>query len=255
MRMLCLILLLFVCCVYAEVEVDSTLAEMESLRDKKAWNELVHALSQVPSPERNARWEALVVESSGEYLKDVAEADQGNLRAVVNELTKKYPLLSGKIAFRERFHMLMLDGFKRCYENTKGKEQQNCTDRLVGFVKTEMPDPSLVDRAADLVQPFGVEVFAVYAVGIEAIPGIQSCTQKKWKDSLLSVLESDRTEFLATARDLAENKCWTYVRADLKRALERKPASTLRNVCAILRAKKALSSTHLATCVKREPGF
>ncbi len=127
-----------------------TLSDLRALESTKAWRELVEHLGDIAPAARDANWQALAEHGSTELLETLA-IDQEPLHAaaVADELTKRFPTLTTSRSFMRKRAELGLRGFTACFQQSRSGVA--CTERLLGFVRSDPENHELAMDAGRLV--------------------------------------------------------------------------------------------------------
>src|SRR4051812_29142465 len=86
----------------AQAGPKKTRADLQSLSEKKAWNDAYAHLNDVGPAERDAKWESLVEKIGSEYLKETA-GDREDGDKIARKVMKDFPTLRKSSVFLATF--------------------------------------------------------------------------------------------------------------------------------------------------------
>ena len=233
------------------------MADLKALEKQSAWKELTEHLLDIPPSKRNAEWQTLAEKSTSEYLGMITigkgKAAEAAL-AEVEELVKRIPQIKSSKVFLAKRAELGLKVFSASYQDYRHSSSDDpWLPKLKAFFDSDTQTVDLPLRLAKLVTSrlIAVTAFPLVKLAIER-QGKAICKDADVQKTLVETLEDG--SWADEAKKSADT-CWDDVKAKAIATLEKADVSksSLKNLCPIVEAKKALPKALEAKCHEKAP--
>jgi hypothetical protein len=219
---------------------DFSIADLQALERKGAWEELLQHAEDVPPAQRSAAWEGLVTKAAIGYIESLATKTAAYEGVFTSQaLLKRYPHLLKSQEFMAKRGDAAKIAAEQCLSNAY--RGQRCIDMMKDFLKTS-------NTGAEVGFEFG-KITRRNQNHYVAVPffkwALDQKKDKAWcgdEDLKLAVVAGlglpPEYEEAAGARHIAATACWESLREGVRKQLEESPDGYYRdNACAVLRAK------------------
>lgn len=224
-------------------ERSYSMADLQALQKKGAWEELLGHAEDVAPTQRGAAWEALVEKAAIGYMEQLATntaAFEGVFTS--QRLLKRYPHLLASQAFMTKRGEAGKTASEICLrESYRG---QHCIDMMKDFLETSNTSPEVGFAFGKITRRNQNHYVAVpfFKWALDRKKDAAMCGDEDMKLAVIAGLGLPPDyENAAGARDIAANACWDSLRAEIEKALIDNPSGYYRdNACAVMKAKGAL---------------
>ena len=222
---------------------ELSMADLQALEKKGAWEELLGHAEDIPPTQRGAAWEKLIERAAIGYMQSLTTntaAYEGVFTA--QAFIKRYPHLMKSTEFMAKRGEAAKVAAEQCLRDSyRGK---HCIEMMTDFLKTS-------NTGADIGFAFG-KITRRNQNHYVAVPFFKwALDQKKdaaWcgdEDLKMAVVAGlglpPDYENASGARQIAANTCWDSLKADITKQLKESPEGYYRdNACAVLKAKGGL---------------
>jgi hypothetical protein len=227
-----------------------TLDDLKALDASRGHAELLEHAEDVPPKARTDEWKAMVARASAGVVASTHDTAKqpfaGTERAVA--LSKRFPFLATDAGFQGAVETSAQASMKRCAQGD---------DDCLEPVKPALPlmrSAGLVDLGKALRSGRRPTApMMIFAQAIGATVDHPACRDAVVQEATVASLElpSD-DDFAAAARKVAFDACWKAMEKPLKAAMVHANDALRKNVCGLMRAKKALTELQDDLCKELE---
>lgn len=217
----------------------ATMEDLQALATTSSWDELLDRAQDIPAATRTQAWRDLVTSAATAAV----QTDESRAPA----LASRFPFLSANPAFAKAHGSAAVTALERCLRD-ETRERDVLGTCLATFRKTS-PSPQALLDGAKVVRRTWNAAAAIDLYAEATKPSKDACADAGLLESTLAALELPASEPRAkTGRTLAFETCWAAIAPGLKTAMVHASPYLLRNACAPLRAKKALTEMQDELC-------
>jgi hypothetical protein len=224
--------------------------DLRALAQQKAWAELVDHLEDIPPASRDAEWQALAQQAGLGTLTLAGQHGPVDGINLSETLLARYPVLKESKDFMSKRADLGMQAFERCFQRIEWAEA--CASHLKAFVEGDSTNQDLAFRVGKLLPPrsYGRLAIPAFAVAIQKKddPRCQDPDVKRAVLSGLSVSKAGNEDIVAESIQLGSNLCWQALQPAITDRMGGDSADYLKNTCAFVGAKRALSNVMTKTC-------
>jgi hypothetical protein len=230
------------------------MADLQALEKQSSWEELFDHLEDISPSKRDANWNGMAERASSHLLEaqKVDEHTAEGLLAAADRVLQRYRFLKQSKAFMAKRAEVGLKAFGYTYSNYRhSRGDDEWIDKMKEFVTADTVTADLPQQAAKKVQVYLVAYCAWPFWKMAMDRGAVVCKDADFHKSIIAAI--DDGVWKAETTDVAQNKCWSDLKAPLLAELDRgKSEGFKKNACPLLRAKSALSTAQTAKCNEDE---
>jgi hypothetical protein len=222
-----------------------TLDDVKTLASQGAYAELLEKAERVKPSERTAEWTRAVTRAAAEAC-DEKPATGNPLSQVecIGALAKRFAFLKADAAFQKRVETLVVEGVDDC----KVRGFDDC-DLRVMRMSNQLKSETLMAAAKALIAGGYLKTAPMPLIADAVKQNAALCADKTVSDVTLASLELPADSPRAQqAKSLAFGVCYAKLSAALKQAMVGPSDYLLKNACAGLKEKKALSELQADLC-------
>jgi hypothetical protein len=238
-----------------EEQADPAVEELQALAAMQSWQELRTKLIAVKPTSRDSRWTGLAEQAAiGELTRLSTSADYFEAGLpLVEHYEATFPSLRSSPKFLELRAAIGLGAYGLCFDRARtGGELSFCYKGLQRLARSEPRSAELARSAGRLV---GLRLNRASAAPLFAIAAEENdaggvCAEPELAKTVIPALwQPTETETVKSGVMLAE-KCWDAIGREVVAQVAREGANSayLRNSCALLMKRNALTGLRAARC-------
>jgi hypothetical protein len=221
------------------------LDEIKALAAQNAWTEILEKAERVKASDRNADWNNAVTQAAAEGC-DGKPSDRDPLSQVqcAQRLEKRFAFLKVEPSFQKRLKTLVTEGLDDC----TSRDFNDCDARMIKL-SAQLKADVLVAAGAALLKNgyFKTSPMPLFADAVKQ--NASHCFNTALPEVVVASLGMPAGEARAKqARAVAFGACFKALSAPLKAAMVGASDYYLKNACAGLKEKKALSELQIDLC-------
>ncbi len=237
----------------ASAKEPVTQSELEALLSQGAFDEVLERAEELPAAARTDSWRALITTAAAGRVtaqtSSAASVFAGALEA--ERLAQRYRFLQDRPPFRSARDASVLAGATRCLA---ASTEDPCRQTLQGLLTTMTPAGSLT--LLKRLRADGWTPEALMALVDRAVAGIDvpACTNALVQDLTVAALDVPfDLPAAGLARVVAFERCWSPCKAKLQAAMVHATSDRLKNACAAMKKRNALTPMQLDLCADDAP--
>lgn len=217
--------------------------ELSALANQGAWAELLEKAEKTPPAVRKDAWRQLVARAAAAVVKSAPPGKDGfDALGRADALVQRYGFLADTRPFPEARDEAVLAAAGRCQDLG-----DDCWKRLGAWEPKLTPAGSLA--LGRFLRKAGFVAWRPMPLFARAVSEPAACRDPDVLASTLASLDTpEDSPAAAAARQVAFERCWDVMKPALQESLRGASSYRLRNACAAMRAKKALSELQADLC-------
>jgi hypothetical protein len=219
---------------------DFSMADLQALEKKSAWEELLGHAEDVPPARRGAAWEGLVTRAAIGYIQSLGTNTAAYEGVFTSQaLLTRYPHLLKSQEFMAKRGDAAKLAAERCLRGSY--RGQHCIDMMKDFLKTSNTGPDVGFEFGKITRRNQNHYVAVpfFKWALDQKKDAAWCADDDLKLAVVAGLGlPPDSEEAAGARHIAASVCWDGLREGVRKQLQDSPDGYYRdNACAVLKAK------------------